>query len=119
MCATAWPGAFLPGAVGTLLVYNKGRRMWTGSMPPTAVSATQGPTQIFWEADPTRFGLGPDVRGWWFIRNHLQLDLAALSEQPDSGAVRSRIAAEPRLQMPDTVTCFSPALGPHPITIVY
>src|SRR5690606_4666520 len=30
-------------------------------------------------ADPLRFGLGPDVldvRGWWFVRGRLQLDIA-------------------------------------------
>lgn len=35
------------------------------------------------EADPERFGLGPDetfVRGWWFIRERLQLDMAALNK---------------------------------------
>lgn len=34
-------------------------------------------------ADPERFGLGPDeneVRGWWFIRQRLQLDVAALNK---------------------------------------
>lgn len=34
-------------------------------------------------ADPDRFGLGPgeeDVRGWWFIRERLQLDVAALNK---------------------------------------
>lgn len=34
-------------------------------------------------ADPNRFGLGPDeteVRGWWFIRERLQLDVAALNK---------------------------------------
>ena len=33
-------------------------------------------------ADPVRFGLGPDVAevcGWWFIRQRLQLDVAALN----------------------------------------
>lgn len=35
-------------------------------------------------ADPLRFGLGPhveDVRGWWFVRGRLQLDLASLNKQ--------------------------------------
>lgn len=34
-------------------------------------------------ADPDRFGLGPDdqeVRGWWFVRERLQLDVAALNK---------------------------------------
>jgi hypothetical protein len=34
-------------------------------------------------ADPLRFGLGPDVpevRGWWFVRGRLQLDLASLNK---------------------------------------
>ncbi len=34
-------------------------------------------------ADPNRFGLGPDaehVRGWWFIRERLLLDIAALNK---------------------------------------
>ncbi len=34
-------------------------------------------------ADPDRFGLGPDetqVRGWWFVRTRLQLDVAALNK---------------------------------------
>jgi hypothetical protein len=34
-------------------------------------------------ADPNRFGLGPDdeqVRGWWFIRERLWLDVAALNK---------------------------------------
>lgn len=42
---------------------------------------------------------------------------AALSLQPDSGALRTFIAAEPRLRVPETVTCVSPAAGPHPITV--
>lgn len=35
-------------------------------------------------ADPLRFGLGPDVpdvRGWWFVRGRLQLDIAALNKR--------------------------------------
>lgn len=35
------------------------------------------------EVDPDRFGLGPDnhdVRGWWFVRERLQLDVAALNK---------------------------------------
>lgn len=34
-------------------------------------------------ADANRFGLGsnvPDVRGWWFVRERLQLDVAALNK---------------------------------------
>ncbi|MEM7128739.1 MAG: transglutaminase-like domain-containing protein [Chloroflexota bacterium] len=34
-------------------------------------------------ADPDRFGLGPDVaevRGWWMVRERLQLDVAALNK---------------------------------------
>jgi hypothetical protein len=42
---------------------------------------------------------------------------AAFSSQPDSAALRALCAAEPRLQVPDTVTCFSPAVGPHPVQV--
>ncbi|MDJ0755297.1 MAG: transglutaminase domain-containing protein [Ardenticatenaceae bacterium] len=37
----------------------------------------------FENEDPNRFGLGPDetqVRGWWFIRERLQQDVAALNK---------------------------------------
>lgn len=97
-------------------------------------------------ADPARFGLGPnelEVRGWWFIRERLQLDVAALNKiellcwdgiagltetQPadvalldemamlsldsDTTALRLRCATDPRWQMPTTVTCFHPMIGP-------
>jgi len=97
-------------------------------------------------ADPDRFGLGPDetfVRGWWFIRERLQLDVAALNKiellcwdgikglsetqpadatildemallsiQPDSSELRQRCVSDPRWQMPTSVTCFHPIIGP-------
>ena len=97
-------------------------------------------------ADADRFGLGPEetfVRGWWFVRSRLQLDVAALNKlellcwdsidglhetvpadvamldemavlslEPDSTALRHRCTTDPRWQLPTTVTCFHPAIGP-------
>jgi hypothetical protein len=105
-------------------------------------------------ADPSRFGLGPDmldVSGEWFVRQRLLQDcsalnkqemlcwdqwklgesiepvtgedaalfdqLAALSVQPDSSALRDFYGNEPRLNLSQTITCFSPAVGPHPVTL--
>ena len=96
------------------------------------------------EAD--RFGLGPNdqnVRGWWFIRERLQLDLAALNkvellcwdgtdrlseknsadqalldqmaelmQNPDTTTLRERCATDPQWQIPTTVTCYHPMVGP-------
>ena len=96
--------------------------------------------------DADHYGLGPDekaVRGWWFIRERLQLDVAALNKiellcwdgieglseaqpadaalldemamlslEPDSSALRQRCATDPRWQLPTTVTCFHPIIGP-------
>lgn len=116
---------------------------------PDAVFATGGRA---WQlcraeqADPERFGLGPneqEVRGWWFIRERLQLDVAALNKvellcwdgidglsesvpadaaildemsalslDPDSTALRQRCATDPRWQLPTTVACFHPMIGP-------
>lgn len=93
-----------------------------------------------------RFGLGPNdnhVRGWWFIRERLQLDLAALNkvellcwdgtdrlseknsadqalldqmaelmQNPDTTALRERCATDPQWQIPTTVTCYHPMVGP-------
>jgi len=98
------------------------------------------------QADPARFGLGPNeqaVRGWWFIREQLQLDVAALNKvellcwdsiegvservpadtaildkmaalslEPDSTLLRQRCATDPRWQLPTSVSCFHPMLGP-------
>ncbi len=97
-------------------------------------------------ADPDRFGLGPDatdVRGWWFVRERLQLDVAALNKiellcwdgiaglqegepaddaildeiaamslDPESSALRARCQTDARWQLPTTVSCFHPAIGP-------
>ncbi len=97
-------------------------------------------------ADPHRFGLGPDatdVRGWWFVRERLQLDLAALNkvellcwdgtdrlseknaadqalldamaelaQNPDTTELRQRCTTEPAWQIPTTVTCYHPIVGP-------
>jgi hypothetical protein len=97
-------------------------------------------------ADPERFGLGPDVedvRGWWFIRQRLQLDVAALNKMellcwdeieglredqvadqaildematlslnPDSSELRARCAKDDRWQLPRSVNCFNPIIGP-------
>lgn len=97
-------------------------------------------------ADPDHFGLGPDekaVRGWWFIRERLQLDVAALNKvellcwdgiaglseenpadqvvldemarlslNPDSTELRARCATDERWQVPTTVSCFHPVIGP-------
>lgn len=97
-------------------------------------------------ADPDRFGLGPDVkdvRGWWFVRERLQLDVAALNKiellcwdgiaglqeggpaddaildemaalslHPESSALRARCHTDARWQLPTTVSCFHPAIGP-------
>lgn len=116
---------------------------------PTDVFATGGRA---WQrcragqADPARFGLGPnqqDVCGWWFIRERLQLDVAALNKvellcwdgiaglsetvpadaaildemavlslDPDTTALRQRCATDPRWQIPSTVACFHPRIGP-------
>lgn len=98
------------------------------------------------EAEPDRFGIGPnaqEVRGWWFIRERLQLDVAALNKvellcwdgiaglsetvpadqaildemaalslEPDSIALRQCCATDPRWQLPTTVSCFHPMVGP-------
>jgi hypothetical protein len=107
------------------------------------------------DADPTRFGLGPEVpepKGAWFIRNRLVLDfaaldkhemilwdgwgplqspepepsaddqrlldrVAALSQQPDVSELRSLSASDPRLRVPETVTCYSPATGPREVKV--
>jgi hypothetical protein len=97
-------------------------------------------------ADPDRFGLGPnvkEVRGWWFIRERLRLDVASLQKiellcwdtieglnelepadavildematlslNPDSDALRQRCASDPLWQIPATVSCFHPLIGP-------
>jgi hypothetical protein len=97
-------------------------------------------------ADPERFGLGPDekdVRGWWFIRQRLQLDVAALnkiellcwdgieglhedqaadqaildematlSRNPNSNELRARCTTADRWQLPSSVNCFNPIIGP-------
>ncbi len=97
-------------------------------------------------ADPDHFGLGPDekeVRGWWFIRERLQLDVAALNKvellcwdgiaglreenpadqvlldemarlslNPDSTELRARCATDECWQVPTTVSCFHPVIGP-------
>ena len=97
-------------------------------------------------ADPDRFGLGPDakdVRGWWFVRERLQLDVAALNKiellcwdgiaglqegvpvdeaildemaamslHRDSSALRARCQTATRWQLPTSVSCFHPAIGP-------
>ncbi|MCB9137715.1 MAG: transglutaminase domain-containing protein [Caldilineaceae bacterium] len=103
------------------------------------------------EAKPQHFGLGPDnehVRGWWFIRERLQLDvaalnkvellcwdsletlseerpadllildeMAALSQRPDSAALRARCAEDEAWQLPDAVRCFHPAAGESMVAI--
>jgi len=97
-------------------------------------------------ANPERFGLGPDVedvRGWWFIRQRLQLDVASLNKiellcwdeieglhedqvadqaildemamlslNPDSNELRARSATADRWQLPSSVNCFNPIIGP-------
>lgn len=102
-------------------------------------------------ADPLRFGLGPDeqeVRGWWFIRQRLQLDVAALNKiellcwdswaeltegqsedegvldqmatlscNVDSSALRKRCAEEARWRIPTTVHCFHPAVGSYTVAV--
>ncbi len=57
------------------------------------------------EADSDRFGLGPNepvVRGWWFIRQRLQLDVVALNKLEllcwdDVGGLREDLAADQTL----------------------
>jgi hypothetical protein len=116
---------------------------------PAEVFATGGRAWLLCRnegADPERFGLGPDetqVRGWWFVRERLQLDVAALNKiellcwdgidglqegqpadeaildemailslDPDSRALRARCASDERWRLPATVTCFHPIVGP-------
>jgi hypothetical protein len=43
--------------------------------------------------------------------------LAALSLQPDSTKLRVLCACDLRLQVAETVTCFSPAIGPHEVKV--
>lgn len=96
-------------------------------------------------ADPDRFGLGADevnVRGWWFLRQRLQLDVAALNKiellcwdgweglresepgdetildemaalslNTDSNALRTKCEIEERWRIPSKVQCFHPAVG--------
>ena len=102
-------------------------------------------------AEPDHFGLGPDVpqvSGWWFIRERLQLDIAALNNiellcwdgygdlsekeevdsaiiddmatlslDPDSRALRQRCQTDGRWRMPTTVTCFHPAVGTSQVSL--
>lgn len=102
-------------------------------------------------ADPDRFGLEPDepaVRGWMFIRERLQLDVAALNKvellcwdlwtglsegqpedesildqmatlslDPDSRALRQRCAEEGRWRLPAMVECFHPYVGASIVNI--
>jgi hypothetical protein len=50
--------------------------------------------------------------------DHALMDrVAALSLQPDSTELRQFYANDSRLQVPATVTCFSPAVGPHPVKL--
>jgi hypothetical protein len=101
--------------------------------------------------DPDRFGLGPDeqnMRGWWFVRERLQLDVAALNKiellcwdgmeglregrladeaildamaalslDPDSGALRARCQRGERWRLPAAVTCFHPAVGASVVAV--
>lgn len=45
--------------------------------------------------------------------------LSALSLQPDSTALRAFFADNPRLNLSEAVTCYSPAVGPHPVTLSF
>jgi len=102
-------------------------------------------------ADPNRFGLGPDepaVRGRMFIRERLQLDVAALNKvellcwdlwsglsewqsadqqildqmaalslDPDSSALRRRCAKEAHWRLPAMVESFHPQVGASSVSI--
>jgi hypothetical protein len=43
--------------------------------------------------------------------------VAALSLQPDAATLRAACAGDGRLRVPETVTCWSPAVGPHAVKI--
>jgi hypothetical protein len=46
------------------------------------------------------------------------LDRAAiLLQQPDLAEFSALYRTEPRLRVPDEVTCFSPAVGPHQVKV--
>lgn len=96
-------------------------------------------------ADPSDFGIGrevTDVSGVPFVRSRLQLDIAALNKQEmlcwdewdaaddalldqvvpltllaDSTELCARVAAEPKLRVPETVTCFNPAARAEPVEV--
>lgn len=44
-------------------------------------------------------------------------ELAALSQQADRAALRAFYAGDARFNLPETVTCFSSAVGPHPVPL--
>ncbi len=45
--------------------------------------------------------------------------LAVRSLQPDSTALRTFYANDARFNLPKTIVCFSPAVGPHPVTLSF
>ncbi len=65
-----------------------------------------------------QWGLGNTEADTLAAADEALLDqVAALSLAPESDALRAVFAQDQRLRMPSTVTCYSPAVGPHDVSL--
>ncbi|WP_369173258.1 hypothetical protein AB5J49_37320 [Streptomyces sp. R28] len=70
-------------------------------------------------ADPQTFGLWSveSLRGMWFVRDSLVLDLACRGGVETLPRGRRRLYTEPRLAPPREILARSPGLGPRRVTL--